>query len=72
MSIRYPISNGPNAAPMFKQMAITPKLAPAEFGPKISGSRADAVGGTMAAVAPRAIIEAVKAKLDVSVLSVSD
>lgn len=60
-SIINPTSGGAKAMPMFKHMATTPKPVPADEGPRISDGNAITIGGTIAAVIPKATIEAISA-----------
>ena len=64
-SKRKPTKGCAKAAPKFMHIPVMPNPTLAKVGPKISAGKADAMGGTMAAVTPRARIEATKAMLEV-------
>ena len=53
------------AAPKFPHIPVMPNPTLVKVGPKISAGKADAVGGTMAAITPRARIGTAKAIFEV-------
>ena len=59
-------------APTFKPIAVIPKPILAKLVPKISAGNADTTGGIIAAVMPRARMEATNAKLEVNANDTND
>ena len=59
-----PIDGCASVAPIFMQVAVIPNPKLAKLVPKISGGKADTIGGVIAAATPRARIEATNVRLE--------